>query len=291
MHNIVLITGTSGSGKSVALRLLEDAGYICVDNLPVRFLKEFIATTREQGVERVAVAIDVRTVGELDELPATVHEMRDEGTPFRVIFLDANDYTLRQRYSESRRRHPLTDRLAQQRGHAPSLQECIDTEREMLAPLREQEHTIDTSGITPGQLRAWVRDLVQADRAPVVLTFESFAYKRSVPGDADLVFDVRCLPNPHYDPDLRPLTGRDAPVAKWLSQFGSVDTMVADIAGFIERWLPLYMQDTRNYLTVAIGCTGGKHRSVYVTEELARRFADHGPLIRHRNQPPPELPE
>jgi UPF0042 nucleotide-binding protein len=290
MQNIVLITGISGSGKSVALHLLEDAGYICVDNLPVRFLREFIATTREQGVERVAVAIDVRTVGDLDELPATIQELRAQGTAFRVIFLDANDYTLRQRYSESRRRHPLTDRLAQQRGTVPSLQECIDTEREMLAPLREQEHTIDTSDLTPGQLRAWVRDLVRADRAPVVLTFESFAYKRGVPGDADLVFDVRCLPNPHYDQALRPLTGKDEPVAKWLSQFGSVEAMINDIAGYIERWLPLYMQDTRNYLTVALGCTGGKHRSVYVTEELARRFANHAPLVRHRNQPPPELP-
>lgn len=290
MQNIVLITGISGSGKSVALHLLEDAGYICVDNLPVRFLREFIATTREQGVERVAVAIDVRTVGDLDELPATIQELRAQGTAFRVIFLDANDYTLRQRYSESRRRHPLTDRLAQQRGTVPSLQECIDNEREMLAPLREQEHTIDTSDLTPGQLRAWVRDLVRADRAPVVLTFESFAYKRGVPGDADLVFDVRCLPNPHYDQALRPLTGKDEPVAKWLSQFGSVEAMINDIAGYIERWLPLYMQDTRNYLTVALGCTGGKHRSVYVTEELARRFANHAPLVRHRNQPPPELP-
>src|SRR5690606_13767511 len=128
MLNIVLITGISGSGKSVALRLLEDAGYICVDNLPVRFLREFISTTRGQGVGRVAVAIDVRTVGELDELPAAIQEMRAEGTTFRVIFLDASDHTLRQRYSESRRRHPLTDRLARQRGHTPSLQECIDTE-------------------------------------------------------------------------------------------------------------------------------------------------------------------
>lgn len=274
----------------MALRLLEDAGYTCVDNLPVRFLHEFIASTRESGLERVAVAIDVRSPGELAELPDVITSLRAMGTAFRVIFLDANDHTLQQRYSESRRRHPLTDRL-RKGGKSPSLQECIDTEREMLAPLREQEHVIDTSDLTPGQLRAWVRDLVQADRAPVVLTFESFAYKRGVPGDADLVFDVRCLPNPHYDSALRPLTGRDAPVAQWLAQFGSVETMIEDIAGFIRRWLPLYMQDTRNYLTVAIGCTGGKHRSVYVTEQLALRFADHSPLlIRHRNQPPPDLP-
>jgi UPF0042 nucleotide-binding protein len=210
------------------------------------------------------------------------------GTALHVIFLDADDNTLMQRYSESRRRHPLTDRLRHE-GLDPSLQDCILRERELLAPLRNQEHVIDTSDLSPGQLRAWVRDLVQTDRPSVILTFESFAYKRGVPHDADLVFDVRCLPNPHYDAQLRPLTGRDAPVAAWLAQFGSVEAMIDDIAAFIRKWLPLYMQDTRNYLTVAIGCTGGQHRSVYVTEQLARRFADHSPLlVRHRN---PKLQE
>lgn len=274
----------------MALRVLEDAGYTCVDNLPVRFLQEFIANTRDSGLERVAVAIDVRSPGELDELPDVITSLRARGTAFRVIFLDANDYTLRQRYSESRRRHPLTERL-QKDGQSPSLQQCIDTERDMLAALREQEHVIDTTDLTPGQLRAWVLNLVQADRAPVILTFESFAYKRGVPGDADLVFDVRCLPNPHYDRDLRPMTGRDEPVAQWLSQFGSVTSMIDDISDFVRRWLPVYVQDTRSYLTVAIGCTGGKHRSVYVTEQLALRFADHSPLlIRHRNQPQFDTP-
>lgn len=290
MLSIVLITGISGSGKSVALRLLEDSSYTCVDNLPVRFLHEFIASTRESGLKRIAVAIDVRSPGELDELPGVITSLRAMGTPFRVIFLDANDHTLRQRYSESRRRHPLTDRL-QQGGQSVSLQQCIDVERDMLAALREQEHVIDTSDLTPGQLRAWVRDLVQADRAPILLTFESFAYKRGVPGDADLVFDVRCLPNPHYDSVLRPMNGRDEPVAQWLAQYDAVVAMVDDIAGFIRRWLPLYIQDTRNYLTVAIGCTGGQHRSVYVTEQLALKFSDHSPLlIRHRNQPPADIP-
>lgn len=290
MLRIVLITGISGSGKSVALRVLEDAGYTCVDNLPVRFLHEFIANTRESGLERVAIAIDVRSPGELDELPGVITSMRAMGTAFRVIFLDASDHALRQRYSESRRRHPLTDRL-QQDGKSPSLQQCIDTERDMLAAMREQEHVIDTTDLTPGQLRAWVLNLVQADRAPVILTFESFAYKRGVPGDADLVFDVRCLPNPHYDSELRPMTGRDEPVAQWLSQFGSVTSMIDDISDFVRRWLPVYVQDTRSYLTVAIGCTGGKHRSVYVTEQLALRFSDHSPLlIRHRNQPQFDTP-
>lgn len=282
---IVLITGISGSGKSVALRLLEDSGYTCVDNLPVKFLHEFIATVREESLERIAVAIDIRSPGELAGLPDIITGLRAQGVELKVIFLDASDHTLMQRYSESRRRHPLTDRL-QKQGDSPSLLECIHTERELLAPLRDQEHVIDTSDLTPGQLRAWMRDLIQAGRAEVVLTFESFAYKRGVPGDADLVFDVRCLPNPHYDRVLKPLTGRDEPVAQWLAQFGSVENMVEDISSFIRRWLPLYLQDTRNYLTIAIGCTGGQHRSVYVVEQLARRFADHSPLlIRHRNLP------
>ncbi len=283
--NIVIITGISGSGKSVALRLLEDSGYTCVDNLPVKFLHEFIATVREDQLDRVAVAIDVRSPGELAGLPDILTSLRAQGVELKVIFLDANDHALMQRYSESRRRHPLTDRL-QQKGESPSLLECIHTERELLAPLRDQEHVIDTSDLTPGQLRAWMRELIQAGQADVVLTFESFAYKRGVPGDADLVFDVRCLPNPHYDRDLKPLTGRDAPVAQWLAQFGSVENMVEDISSFIRRWLPLYLQDTRNYLTIAIGCTGGQHRSVYVVEQLAQRFAHHSPLlVRHRNLP------
>lgn len=283
MLNIVIITGISGSGKSVALRMLEDTGYLCVDNLPVRFLHDFIASTRESAQEKVAVAIDVRTPGDLDDLPGILTSLRAMGTALHVVFLDADDHTLKQRYSESRRRHPLTDRQQRENRDA-SLRGCIAREREMLAPLRSQEHVIDTSDLTPGQLRSWVRDLTRVDRVSVILTFESFAYKRGVPGDADLVFDVRCLPNPHYDTHLRPLTGRDAPVAAWLSAHDSVRDMIGDIAGFLEKWLPLYIQDTRNYLTVAIGCTGGQHRSVYVTEQLARHFAKHKPLlVRHRN--------
>lgn len=286
MHKIILLTGTSGSGKSVALNLLEDTGFTCVDNLPVPFLEDFLTLSLEKGLSRIAVAIDARTPDDLHDLPVVLKHLRESGHALKVIFLDASDHALKQRYSESRRRHPLTDRLHAQ-GGSPSLGTCIKTERELLAPLRETEYLIDTSDLTPGQLRAWVRDIVQADRAPLILTFESFAYKHAVPRDADLVFDVRCLPNPHYDPELRPLTGKDPAVAQWLSRFGSVQSLIDDIAGFVKRWLPVYTQDTRNYLTVAIGCTGGQHRSVYVTEQLARIFADHQPLlVRHRNQPP-----
>ncbi|OZI37027.1 RNase adaptor protein RapZ [Bordetella genomosp. 10] len=288
MLRVVLITGISGSGKSVALRLLEDSGYTCVDNLPVRFLADFIASARTDRMERVAVAIDVRSPGELAELPAAIHTLRNMGTSLRVVFLDANTDTLVQRYSESRRRHPLTERL-QRNGKTPSLLDCIELERELLAPLRDQEHVIDTSSLTPGQLRAWIRDLVQADRQAILLTFESFAFKRGVPRDADLVFDVRCLPNPYYDPALRPLTGRDAPVAAYLSSFEAVGQMIDDISGFIQKWLPRYAQDTRSYLTVAIGCTGGQHRSVYIVEQLKERFSDYAPLlVRHRTQLPEE---
>jgi UPF0042 nucleotide-binding protein len=283
--NVVLITGISGSGKSVALRMLEDADYTCVDNLPVRFLHEFIASRRENVGERIAVAIDARSADELGELPEIITALRAMGTQLRVVFLEADDETLLQRYAESRRRHPLSDRM-RKKGKVLSLEECIAQERELLDPLRNQGNVIDTSGLTPGQLRAWVRDLVQADRSPLLLTFESFAFKHGVPRDADLVFDVRCLPNPHYDPVLRPMTGRDQPVADWLAGFDDVGQMVDDIDGFIRKWLPRYTEDTRSYLTVAIGCTGGKHRSVYVVETLARRFAkDNQLLVRHRNQP------
>lgn len=288
MLRVVLITGISGSGKSVALRSLEDTGYTCIDNLPVRFLSEVIASARDDEMARVAIAIDVRSPGELAELPDVVTAQRAMGTALRVIFLDANTQTLVQRYSESRRRHPLTDRLSR-RGQAPSLLDAIALERDLLAPLREQEHVIDTSDLTPGQLRAWISDLIQDDRPPLVLTFESFAFKRGVPNDADLVFDARCLPNPYYDRNLRPLTGRDEPVATWLAGFDIVNQMIDDITDYLHRWLPRYTQDTRSYLTVAIGCTGGQHRSVYVVEQLAKRFADHDPLlIRHRAQLPDE---
>jgi UPF0042 nucleotide-binding protein len=274
MLRVVLITGMSGSGKSVALRMLEDTGYTCIDNLPVGFLSDFITSARNDGLERIAIAIDVRSPGQLAELPSTVNALRALGTSLRVIFLDANTHTLAQRYSESRRRHPLTDRLSQG-GLKPSLLDAIALEQDLLAPLREQEHVIDTSDLTPDE------------RPSLILTFQSFAFKRGVPSDADFVFDVRCLPNPHYDRELRPLTGQDAPVAAWLENFDIVGQMVDDIAGYIRRWLPQFMNDTRNYLTVAVGCTGGQHRSVYVVEQLAARFADHHPLlVRHRAQPP-----
>jgi UPF0042 nucleotide-binding protein len=285
---IVLLTGISGAGKSVALRMLEDANYVCVDNLPLKFLLDFITSMRDDAAKYIAVSIDIRSSGELAEIPAIINALNEAHTEFRLIFLDADNETLVHRYSESRRRHPLSDRLSQ-KGLSASLEECIQMERDQLSDLRDLGHVIDTSGMMPGQLRAWIRDLVHADRSPLLLTFESFAFKVGLPHDADLVFDVRCLPNPHYDPALRPLTGKDQAVADWLKSFAEVGAMVEDIEGFIRKWLPRYTEDTRSYLTVAVGCTGGKHRSVYVVEALAKRFTSQQHLlIRHRHQP--EIP-
>lgn len=285
LRSVVLITGISGSGKSVALKWLEDAGYACVDNLPVQLLQEFIASARESQNARVAVAIDARSQGDLSQLPDILTAQRAMGTRIRVVFLDADDHTLVQRYSESRRQHPLAKAIIKS-GRTPTLRACIELERDLLDRLRTQEHVVDTSNLKPGQLRDWMRDFIEADRPGLILTLESFAFRQGAARDADLVFDVRCLPNPHYDPQLSLLTGCDEPVATWLAGFDEVKDMIDDIEAFTRKWLPRYTQDTRSYLTLAIGCTGGQHRSVYVVEELAKRFSDMPSLVvRHRQQP------
>jgi len=283
--NFVLLTGISGAGKSVALKYLEDIGYACVDNLPVSLLDEFIASAQQSDEPRVAVAIDARSSGNLQLLPEHLSKYRKEGINIKVLFLDADDNTLVQRYSESRRGHPLARRLTLH-GQPPSLLACIHKERELLEELRNQEHVIDTSGISPAQLRHWMRDWVGLQRPGIILTIQSFAFKIGSPGDADLVFDVRCLPNPHYEPALKNQTGMDPDVAQWLSKFPEVKEMVDDIEKFVRKWLPRYTMDTRAYFTIAIGCTGGQHRSVYVAEQLAKRLSDTTELlIRHRNRP------
>lgn len=283
MHSVVLISGISGSGKSLALRTLEDLGYTCVDNLPMRYLADFIANAARDHGDRVAVTVDVRSAGDLESIPEVIHALRQSGFTPRALFLDASTETLVQRYSESRRAHPLTSRLRNADGKAPLLTESIAKEREMLGPMREISHVLDTTNVKPDQLRQWISDLLSVNKPPTLLTFESFAFKIGIPRDADLMFDVRCLPNPHYETALRPLTGRDPEVASWLAQHDSVRDMIQDITQFIEKWLPRYTDNTRSYLTVAIGCTGGQHRSVYIVEQLARHFGDNASLlIRHR---------
>ncbi|MFT3801939.1 MAG: RNase adapter RapZ [Burkholderiaceae bacterium] len=278
---VVLITGISGSGKSIAIKVLEDDGYYCIDNLPAEFLREVIRNQIEHGHDRVAVSIDARSGSHGPDLRAEAAALASEGHDVKVLFLNAGSAALVQRYSETRRRHPMS--IADRNGRELTLEEAIERERELMAPMQDLGVGIDTTGLHPNVLRAWVRDVVGSERAPLTLLFESFAFKHGVPLNADLVFDVRCLPNPFYDATLRPLSGMDEPVARFLSQIPSVGKMIDDIARFLNDWLPCYVQENRSYLTVAIGCTGGQHRSVYCVEQLAARFrrTEHV-LVRHR---------
>jgi len=277
LMELVLISGLSGSGKSVALHLLEDAGYYCVDNLPVIMLTVLVRMLKEEKIRKVAVAIDARSGHGIELLPEKLRLLGEEGTRQIFLFLHANDETLLKRYSESRRRHPLA-------AEGQSLEEAIRAERELLAPISTLGHRIDTSGLKANALREWVRQFIEAEPGQgLTLMFESFGFKHGIPLDADLVFDVRCLPNPHYDPELRPLTGKDRPVIDFLEAEAEVIRMRDDISRFIATWLPAYIRDNRNYLTVAIGCTGGQHRSVYLAEWLGREFSSKARvLIRHR---------
>lgn len=276
---LVLISGLSGSGKSVALHLLEDAGYYCVDNLPVVLLPTLVRMLRNEGVVRVAVAIDSRSGGlGIEQVPEKLQLLADEGTRPTFLFLYAGDEILLKRYSESRRRHPLS-------GEGISLLEAIQQERRLLEPIASLGHRIDTSNLKANALREWVRQFIESEPGQgLTLMFESFGFKHGLPLDADLVFDVRCLPNPHYEASLRPLTGRDQPVIDFLEGQPEVCRMRGDIRRFVADWLPAYVRDNRNYLTVAIGCTGGQHRSVFIAEWLAREFAGQARvLVRHRS--------
>jgi UPF0042 nucleotide-binding protein len=290
---LILISGLSGSGKSIALNVLEDAGYFCVDNLPSPLLPQLIAQLRQAAYQHVAVAMDMRSGTSISQLPQQIAELRKQAVDVRFIFLDARDDVLIQRFSETRRRHPLGDAIT-------TLSEAIAQERAGLEHVAELGHRIDTSNLRPNVLRAFVRDFATlnprteaaqttpASHTPqLTLLFESFGFKHGLPLDADLVFDVRCLPNPHYDPQLRPLDGRDPPVIEFLEAQPEVMRMLADIRQFIKNWLPSYVSDSRAYLTVAIGCTGGQHRSVYLAERLAREFRDDAQvLVRHRAMTP-----
>ena len=296
-RELVLVTGISGSGKSVALHALEDAGFFCVDNLPPELLRGFLKLERERLAPRVAIAIDVRSAGSLPFLLPLMVQLRNEGVSVQSVFLDASTDALVRRFSETRRPHPLTQEAAhrglghnhdrRQSDSAPSgnraLVDAIELERELLAELREVSTVVDTSQLRAPQLRAWMRDLVKASGSNLTLVFESFAFKHGVPLDADYVFDVRVLPNPHYIAEMRHQDGRDADVAQYLAAQPEVLEMLGQIEAFLSRWLPAFVADQRSYLTVAIGCTGGQHRSVYFVEQLAKRFARQAiTLVRHR---------
>ena len=280
MH-IVIITGLSGSGKSIALNMLEDAAYYCVDNLPSQLLQQLIDQLAQQGYDKVAVAIDSRGGESIAMLPQQLAALRVNDLELQFLFLDTKTETLLKRYSETRRRHPLA---SEQR----TVTEAIAEERLRLESLSELGHHIDTSDLKPNALREWIRQFITSEaQQGLTLIFESFGFKHGVPLDAELVFDVRCLPNPHYNPELRPQTGRDAPVIAFLEAELDVLHMRDDIARFVATWLPCYVRDNRNYLTVGIGCTGGQHRSVYMAEWLGREFRKQARvLVRHRELPP-----
>ncbi len=278
---IVLITGMSGSGKSVALHALEDAGYYCVDNLPPELLTSFAALEKQHGANKVAIAMDVRSATSLPLVPKQLQQLRAQGVTVQSLFLDASTETLVRRFSETRRLHPLSRADVSDQHRA--LVEAIELERELLGEMREQAHVLDTSMIRSSQLQGYVKSLISAPPAQLTLVFESFAFKRGVPLDADYVFDVRMLPNPHYESGLRDLTGRDEPVASYLRGHPEVADMFNDIEKFISRWLQALVRDHRSYVTVAIGCTGGQHRSVYLVEQLALAFGSRWKTLkRHR---------
>jgi UPF0042 nucleotide-binding protein len=278
---LVVVSGLSGSGKSVALHTLEDLGYYCIDNLPLFLLKDLALGLKGEGAgTSTAVGIDARNRPEqLHELPGLVKDLCDPSCECRVLYLEAQTDTLIKRFSETRRKHPLT---------APDrpLAEAIELERELLQPiLSDADLRIDTTHTNVHQLRDLVRERLGDDTPHAVsILLQTFGFKHGVPHDADFVLDVRCLPNPHWQPELRPLTGLDPRVARFLEDSPEVDKMREDLSSFFDRWIPCFEADGRSYLTIAIGCTGGQHRSVYVGERLKRHFEAGGRkvIIRHR---------
>ena len=274
---LIVITGQSGSGKSVALRVLEDAGFFCIDNLPADLLSKALDHLESGGYGDVAVSIDARSAKHLDGVAQELKRL-GERIDLKVLYLETKSGTLIRRFSETRRRHPLNS-------GERSLRECIEAERDLLAPIAALAHHMDTSDLSANGLREWVKQFCGLGRSTFTLVFQSFGFKQGVPLDADLVFDMRCLPNPHYDPALRPLTGKDAAVADFLESQPTVLAMLDDIRAYLDKWLPCYRQDNRSYFTVAFGCTGGQHRSVYFAETLAARFrGEVQVLVRHREQ-------
>ena len=272
---LILVSGLSGAGKSIALDVLEDGGYYCVDNLPATLLEDVVGFLAEAGHERAAVSVDARSAA-LAALPRSVARLKARGTDCRVLFLEAGAQALMRRFSETRRRHPLTV-------EGLTLAEAIERERALLGEVAALGHRIDTSELQPKVLRNWIRDLLGLGGGTLTLLFESFAFRDGIPLDADWVIDSRMLPNPHYDPVLRPLTGRDAAVIAYLESQEAVQRLCDDVHAFLGRWLPEVVKDNRSYLTVAIGCTGGRHRSVYLAEKLAAAFAaEWRVLVRHR---------
>ncbi|PJK11182.1 RNase adapter RapZ [Lysobacteraceae bacterium NML08-0793] len=272
--SFLLLTGMSGSGKSIALRTLEDSGYYCIDNLPAELLTESIHSLHSQEREapdRLAFAIDIRSRSDLAQMPEWLSALARQGHAPQLVFIDSGDEILLRRYADTRRRHPLSHL-------GLALADAIALERQALKPLRSlADHIIDSSTMNVHQLRREIIDrLGVGDELPPALLFQSFAYKRGLPPDADFVFDARMLPNPHWHPELRPLSGRDAAVRQFFENEPDVTAYLAQTQAMLDRWLPRLRQDTRSYITIAFGCSGGRHRSVYLAETLAAHARRHG---------------
>lgn len=268
---LLIISGRSGSGKSTALNMLEDHGYYCIDNLPASLLPALAqrVSADETDLPRVAVSIDARNLpSDLQQVPEILEQLKQISLKTEIIFLDAGSPTLIKRFSESRRKHPLTTEKI-------GLREAINMETTLLEPIALLASlSIDTSNMSLHQLRDNIKSrVVEREESGLALLFESFGYKRGVPIDADIVYDVRCLPNPYWEPELRPFTGVDAEIIQWLEAQPEVQTMYADLCEYLEKWLPRFAQSNRAYMTVAVGCTGGQHRSVYLTERLKKHFS------------------
>lgn len=275
MKQLIIVTGLSGSGKSIALRALEDSGYYCIDNLPATMLPSLSEHLTTVNHHLVAISIDSRSAA-IETLPAYIELLKSQNVDTRVLFLESNVETLVKRFSETRRKHPLSK-------DTTTLAESIAYERELLSNLGSLGHVIDTSNLSANTLRGWVKDVVSGGNTGLTLLFTSFGFKHGIPLDADFVFDVRCLPNPHYDPNLRELTGKDEQIKAYLEVHDTVQEMLADIRAYVEKWMPCFIMDNRGYLTVAIGCTGGQHRSVYIVEQLSQYFqSQQKVLTRHR---------
>ncbi len=273
---LILVSGLSGSGKSVALKALEDAGYFAVDNLPAALVELLLVEMPD--LPKIAIAIDIRAGESVGALPMLVKNLLARDIDCRLLFLEANDESIAHRFAETRRPHPLAARIA------GGITACIGEERRLLSDVAALGHKMDTSSVNAHILRGWIKDWLNLDRTTLPVTLQSFGFKHGIPMDADLVFDARFLINPFYDPQLRPLTGRDPQVKQVLRADLTVGEFVDDIARFILRWLPSYAGDNRASLTVAIGCTGGQHRSVYIAEELAKLLGQQQQiLLRHRD--------
>ena len=269
---LVIVSGMSGSGKSVALKTFEDLGYYCVDNLPADLLPEFVRRLQagQSTPDRIAVGIDARSMGDLSDVPEALSQIGALGMDTRLLFFDTRDEVLLRRYADTRRRHPLSHL-------GLVLADAISLERQALKPLRQiADRVLDTSDLNVHQMRRHILTEYGLSGAGLSLLFESFAYRRGLPPEADFVFDARVLPNPHWDARLRPLSGRDADVRGYLEAQAEVADYVAQVEGFLDTWLPKLRSETRSYVTVAFGCTGGRHRSVYLAERLARHCRDSG---------------